>query len=111
MPKNSTKKNGNEEVKIYTKDELLEIMNRNLANQIKMAEKLVVRYKEYEDATEPDERKIRNSIQTQLNAQYDAINRSCASIIKMNNATLENTKDEENENNGEVKVVKKELVD
>lgn len=109
--KNSTKKSGS--VKIYTKEELLEMMNRNLDHQIKMAEELKTRYEKVKDCCETaEDRKARNSLQTQLNAQYDAIGRSCSSIIKINNSKLENEEEElENEEKPIAKVSKKELVD
>ena len=83
----------------YTKDELLEIMNRHLKKQQEIAEKLLLKAESVLDCDEVDNdtKKKRNHYINAYNTQVDAVSRTSASMLRIYNSSLESEEDEQEE--------------
>ena len=99
------KKNG--KVKFKTKEELLEQMNYFLQLQIDIANKKEKDYKAFEAECVKEGKKTKNPYLNELNNQIEAINRTCGALIRINQSSLENGENQDDE----TKKKENELVD
>ena len=97
MMKNGKKKNKQGELK--SKEELLEIMNSHLITQQEMAEKLktkALKYVDKDDDSKQD-KKQRNQYIYAYNQQVEAVSKTASTLIKIQNSSLKNGKELEEE--------------
>ena len=89
-------------VRIKSKEELLEIINDHFVTQQNFALKLKEKAEKYTDIDDDEEddsktKKKRRSYLSAYNAQVDAVSKTVVTLIKINNSSLMNEEEQEEE--------------
>lgn len=90
---------------LKSKEELLEIVNSHLVTQQEMAEKLrqkALKYVDKEDGKNKDDKKARNQYIYAYNQQVEAVSKTVSTLIKIQNSSLKNDKEIEEEESDEL---------
>lgn len=88
-------------VRIKSKEELLEIINDHFVTQQNFALKLKEKAEKYTDIDDDEDdnkaKKKRRSYLSAYNAQVDAVSKTVVTLIKINNSSLQNEEEQEEE--------------
>lgn len=97
--KKKSKQKKSKQTELKSKDELLLIMNSHLVTQQEMAEKLRIKALKYIDKEDDDkqDKKQRNQYMYAYNQQVEAVSKSATTLIKIQNSSLKNGKELEEE--------------
>lgn len=88
-------------VRIKSKEELLEIINDHFVTQQNFALKLKEKAEKYTDIDDDEDdnkaKKKRRSYLSAYNAQVDAVSKTVVTLIKINNSSLQNEEEQDEE--------------